>query len=112
MKTENFTFPQPELEQVKGSIVLPVEMSLPPNQSSHLLKWELRDTPHRRSFVPARGEILDSVVLFAPVLFEEVHGTRRLARGAGGHERGPRKLSLSQQEQECRVPRICVIVLS
>jgi hypothetical protein len=30
-----------------------VEMSFPPNRSSHLVKCELRDTPHRRSFAPA-----------------------------------------------------------
>ncbi len=66
LKTENFTFTgNRDLNQAKSSITLPMQLGFPRTQSSHLVGIGDYTTPWRKEARLAKGEGLESVVLFA-----------------------------------------------
>jgi len=66
MKTENFTFTgSRNLDQAKGSILLPMQMGFPRNQSAHLVGITGYSTPWEKEALLTLAENLDSLVLFA-----------------------------------------------
>jgi hypothetical protein len=65
-KTENFTYTgNRDLDQVRQSIELPIELGFPPSQSSHLVGISDYTTPWAKEQRLALGAGLESVVLFA-----------------------------------------------
>jgi hypothetical protein len=65
-KTENFTYTgNRDLDQVRQSIELPIELGFPPAQSSHLVGISDYTTPWAKEQRLALGAGLESVVLFA-----------------------------------------------
>jgi hypothetical protein len=65
-KTENFTFTgSRNLNQAHGSIVLPLQMSFPRNQSAHLVGITGYTTPWLKEAQLSLAEKVNSVVLFA-----------------------------------------------
>jgi hypothetical protein len=66
LKTENFSFTGiRDLNQAKESIVLPLQLGFPRAQTSHLVGIGDYTTPWRKEARLAKGEGLESVVLFA-----------------------------------------------
>jgi hypothetical protein len=66
LKTENFTFTgSRDLDQAKGSIVLPMQMGFPRNQSAHLVGITGYSTPWQKEALLTLAENVDSLVLFA-----------------------------------------------
>jgi hypothetical protein len=66
LKTENFTFTgNRDLNRAKGSIAFPMQRGFPRAQSSHLVGIGDYTTPWRKEARLAKGEGLESVVLFA-----------------------------------------------
>ncbi len=66
LKTENFTFTgSRNLDQAKGSIVLPMQMGFPRNQSAHLVGITGYSTPWEKEARLTLAENVDSMVLFA-----------------------------------------------
>jgi len=66
LKTENFTFTgSRNLDQAKGSIVLPMQMGFPRNQSAHLVGITGFSTPWQKEALLTLAENVDSMVLFA-----------------------------------------------
>jgi hypothetical protein len=65
-KTENFTYTgNRNLDKARESILLPMELGFPRSKSSHLIGIGEYTTPWDREQQLARGERLESVVLFA-----------------------------------------------
>jgi hypothetical protein len=65
-KTENFTFTgSRNLDQAHGSIVLPMQMGFPRNQSAHLVGITGYSTPWVKEAQLSLAENVNSVVLFA-----------------------------------------------
>jgi hypothetical protein len=65
-KTENFTYTgNRDLDKVRQSIELPMQLGFPPSQSSHLVGISDYTTPWAKEQRLALGEGLESVVLFA-----------------------------------------------
>ncbi|MBI2680998.1 MAG: hypothetical protein HYX25_08345 [Candidatus Solibacter usitatus] len=66
LKTENFSFTgSRDLNLARGSISLPMQLGFPRTQSSHLVGIGDYTTPWRKEARLAKGEGLESVVLFA-----------------------------------------------
>jgi hypothetical protein len=65
-KTENFTFTgSRDMNAARTSIGLPMQLGFPPSQASHLIGIGDYTTPWLREVRAARGEGVESVVLFA-----------------------------------------------
>jgi hypothetical protein len=65
-KTENFTYTgNRDLSEIESSIRLPLEMSFPPAQASHLAGISDPSTPWQKEAALALNAGLESVVLFA-----------------------------------------------
>ena len=66
LKTENFTFTgSRNLDQAKGSIVLPMQLGFPRTQSAHLVGITGYSTPWQKEALLTLAENVDSMVLFA-----------------------------------------------
>ncbi len=81
-KTENFTYTgSRNLDQAQGSIVLPMQMGFPRNQSAHLVGITGYSTPWEKEARLSLAEKVNSVVLFALDQFCLMDCTAPLAVG-------------------------------